>query len=738
MKEQPHAHVWQIRGLDCPTCARELERDIQACEGIVEAQLDFMAGILRVLCRLEADCEAVITELGRPHGVTFTAISVDGVDLFETPSTTSSNGDAAGKSQESEPLKPASLPSPRSWFPPEAGTMAVSGLFILVAWAGGLPMLFFAAMIVAGTPVARKALLEMRSFEPGMNLLMIIASVGAAFIGERQEGATVLFLFTVARWMERLSSDRARTAIEALRRRLPAIAHVTDGEHREIDVPTDRVAVGTGIRLRPGERIPLDGIVVSGVSHVDESVMTGEAKPVRRSHGDRVLAGTMNGQGSLVVETTHSARETLFSKVMVSVDEAQRRKSRFQGSIERFAAVYTPAVLVVALLVGVIPPMLFGQSWVGWIYAALVMLVIACPCALVLAAPVTLVSAMAAAAREGILVKGGDFLETAARVRTCAFDKTGTLTQGEPRLIEIIPGAGQERQTILAIAVALEGASEHPLARAFRACAAEENLGLPVVDDFNAVQGCGIEGKIGGSTYRLGRVDWIFDRFPGEPSAGGASRYVERLNTCACGACEPAMGTLVTLADEQRVLGAFRIGDATRPEARNAIDELYRLGISHTVLLSGDQGEIVGKLAKNLGIGKWYGALNPTEKLEKLEVLKKECGPVLMLGDGVNDTPALAAADLGIAMGGRGIDVAIDTADVVFMHDDLEKLPLFIRLARRSQGLIYQNILLAVGLKFVIFVLALTGHAGLWAAVMADTGASVLVVMNGLRALKIS
>ncbi len=651
-----------------------------------------MGGMLRVLCTLDTGCRAAVGALGRDHGVE--------LHDLEAPPTA----------------------APATWWPQEFWTMAISGGLILLAHLLDQPGLLLAALAVAARPIVGKAWAELASRRAGMNVLMLSAAIGAVFLREWNEGAMVLFLFAIARWLEKMSGEKARSSIEALRSQMPAQAHLILPDGREADVLAAGIQVGDTIRVKPGERLPLDGTVTAGQSTVDESALTGETQPVAKEPGQPVFAGTTNGTGTLQVEVTRPVEASRFSRIMLSVQEAQAAKTRLQTSLERFADLYTPAVIGLALLVAVIPPLAGLGPFPTWIHSALVLLVIACPCALVLAAPVTLVGAMAAAARRGILVRSGDVLETAAGVRVVAFDKTGTLTVGDPDLLDLVPLSPRvDRSAALTLIAALESGSEHPLARVFIRRAAEAGLALPAVDAFTAVRGQGVEGLIAGRRYRFGTPEWAGALCPTLPPVLPPER-------AAC-------LTVSVLCDEQGPLALASLGDRLRPEAAAVIADLPAHGIIHTVLLSGDRHETAREFGLAAGVQESRGRLAPEAKGAHLADLAARYGPTLMLGDGINDTPALAAADVGVAMGTKGTDAALATAGAVLLHDDLRRLPLLLAIARRTRTLIRQNIALAVGLKLAVFGLSLAGYATLWLAVLADTGASVLVVANGLRAL---
>ncbi len=691
--EPTHTYVWRVVGLDCPSCAREFETTIRTLDGIEDVHLDFMGGILRVLCTPATSCRAAVAKLGRQHGLELH-------DLDTPPPT-------------------ATTP----WWPQELWTMVISGGLILLASLLDQPGLLLAALVVAARPVLGKAWAELAGRRVGMNVLMLSAAIGAVFLREWNEGAMVLFLFAVARWLEKVSGEKARSSIEALRQQIPAQAHLVLADGREADVLAAGIQVGDRIRIKPGERLPLDGTVTAGSSPVDESSLTGESLPVVKEPGHPVYAGTTNGDGTLLVEVTRLAEASRFSRIMLSVQEAQAAKSRLQTSLERFADMYTPVVIGLALLVAVIPPLFGLGPFSTWIHSALVLLVIACPCALVLAAPVTLVAAMAAAARRGILVRSGDVLETAASVRVVAFDKTGTLTVGEPDLLDLVPLSERvDRPTALALIAALEAGSEHPLARVFIRRASEAGLALPAIEGFAAIRGQGVEGRINGRPYRFGAPEWAGALCPDLPPVvppAGAARL-----------------TVSVLYDEDGPLAIASLGDRLRPEAAAVVADLANHGITHTALLSGDRSETAREFGAAVGVRESTGRLDPEAKGARLADLAARHGPTLMLGDGINDTPALAAADVGVAMGTKGTDAALATAGAVLLHDDLRRLPLLLAIAHRTRTIIRQNITLAIGLKLAVFALSLAGHATLWLAVLADTGASVLVVANGLRALR--
>jgi Cd2+/Zn2+-exporting ATPase len=721
MKEQPHTHVWRITGLDCPVCAKELERTIQAREGIVSAEVDFVSGVLKVLCRLEEDCERSIIALLQEHGADLRTPTPDPKQV-PVSGEHEHHHDSEHEPEHSKPRsKPAGMRAAMSWWSSELGTMSIAGLFMAGGMLGKTPALFLGAMLVAGIPVFLRACRDLGRREVSMHVLMTSASLGALWLDELEEGAMVLVLFAISRWLEKVSSERARASIEALRLELPAQAHLISPSSEVTDVPLAEIPPGSLIRIKPHERIPLDALVVSGHSWADESTLSGESRPIEKSPGSPLLAGTWNQEGTLDARTTAFSHESQFSRIMLSVEKAQSQKTRRQSSIERFALWYTPLVIVLAALTAILPPLFWGAAWGAWFYTALVLLVIACPCALVLAAPIALVSSMATAARSGVLVRNGDALETAADITTIAMDKTGTLTRGTPRLLEIVPCGAHTRAEVVTLCAALEDFSDHPLARAFRQ-EAEKNPQRPIkVEDFRATRGKGIEGRIDGRLYRFGTPGWS------GPSVEGTFA-APKLSTAPC-------ASVSLLSDGVEPLGFVLFGDEFRPETGAVIESLKQMGMTRLVLLSGDRRETAEEFGRAAGMTGFFGGLTPEDKAQYLRAVPDAERPVLMLGDGINDTPALATADLGVAMGDRGSDAVLETAGAVLLRDDLTRLPVLLQIARRCRRLILQNIALAVLLKLAVFAFSLAGKSTLWMAVLADTGASLLVVLNGLRAL---
>ena len=577
------------------------------------------------------------------------------------------------------------------------------------------------AIALAGTAVFRKGFSALVRGQLNINALMTVAVTGAFLIGQWPEAAMVMALYSLAELIEARSVERARNAIAGLLALTPPQAEVRQADGRWLQVDAKAVAVGAAVRIKPGERFALDGRVAEGHSAVDQSPVTGESIPVDKGPGDEVFAGTVNQQGELVFEVTRPASDTVLARIIHAVEQAQGKRAPTQRFVDRFAAVYTPAVFFLALAVAIGAPLLLGWPWLEAIYKALVLLVIACPCALVISTPVTVVSGLAAAARRGILIKGGVYLEEARQLRTVAVDKTGTVTEGKPRLVaQDFIGERVPSHVALRIAGSLAGRSDHPVSQAIA-------LGLAVqpldVQGFAAEVGRGVRGEIDGQPFLLGNHRWIEER-------GQCSSAIE----ARMQAHEAQGHTVTLLADAQGVIALFAVADTTKATSREAIAELKAMGIA-TVMLTGDNPATARSIAAQVGITEVRANLLPQDKLDTIEALRQQ-GAVAMVGDGINDGPALSAATIGFGMGGAGSDTAMEAADVLIMNDDLRKVPETIRLSRRTHAVLWQNIALALGIKLVFLVMALFDNASMWMAVFADMGASLLVVFNGLRLLR--
>ncbi|NOY41305.1 MAG: cadmium-translocating P-type ATPase [Planctomycetes bacterium] len=606
------------------------------------------------------------------------------------------------------------------------GALGSEGMGVAEEGVPPLAVLLYLGGIITGVwqvfPKAWRAAVNMR---PDINLLMTIAVVGAAAIGEWFEAATVAFLFSVSLVLESWSVGRARRAIAALMELAPQVARVRDADGVETEVPPEQVAVGTIFIVRPGEKIPLDGQVTRGESDVNQAPITGESVPVEKTSGSEIFAGTINGDGSLEIECTKRADDSTLAHIIRMVGQAQSRRAPSEKWVEKFARIYTPVVMAIAAAILLVPPLLFGGDWFEWLYRALVLLVIACPCALVISTPVSVVASLAAAARNGVLIKGGIFVEAPAHLKAIAMDKTGTLTEGKPAVIDVVPLSGHDETELLQRAAALESQSNHPLARAIVAAANERNIEIPAADEFEIIQGKGATGRIDGTPFWLGSHRYLEERKQETPEVH------EQLE-----AMQQAGRTVVVVGNDTHVCGFITMADTLRPTASETLLQLRHAGIEHLVMLTGDNQGTADAIASEVGIDEVHAELLPADKVTAVESLVEKYHQVAMVGDGVNDAPALARATLGIAMGAAGSDAAIETADVALMADDLSKLPWLIHHSRHTLTVIRQNIIFSLAVKAIFVVLTFAGYASLWAAIAADMGASLLVIFNGLRLLR--
>ena len=584
-----------------------------------------------------------------------------------------------------------------------------------------------AAIALSGLETYRKGLLALHQGRLNINALMTVAVTGAFLIGQWPEAAMVMALYALAERIEARSVDRARQAIQTLLDLAPREALVQQADGAWQRRPVEQVTPGQQIRVGAGDRVPLDGVIVAGHSALDQAPVTGESLPVDKGPGDTVFAGTVNQTGELTVRVTALANDTTLARIIHAVEQAQASRAPTQRFVDRFAAVYTPAVFAIAVAVCVLGPVLGGWGVLDALYKALVLLVIACPCALVIATPVTVVSALATAARRGILVKGGRYLEEARLLKVVAFDKTGTLTAGQPALVHWEPlslptgGDPADRARIAQVARSLASRSTHPVSQAIAA-------GLPAgelpTEQVQALPGRGTQGRVGGVPHVLGNPRLLEER--GQRTA----------ELSALLQAHEAQGRTVTLlANDEGVQALFAVADTVKPGSPAAVQALARAGV-HAVMLSGDNADTARHVGAQVGLTDTRGQLLPEDKLQAIDALRRSHGPIAMVGDGINDAPALARADIGIAMGGAGTDTAMEAADVVIMNDDLQRVPELIRLSRATHAVLWQNIALALGIKAVFLVLAVMGQASMWMAVFADMGASLLVVANGLRMLR--
>ncbi|AYO75840.1 MULTISPECIES: heavy metal translocating P-type ATPase [Sphingobium] len=718
----PGQIVFRIHGMDCADEIAALKREVGPLVGDDRLAFDLLNGRMSISVApnsmLEARIEKAVARAG-----------------LQAEPWTDGDGSEAAKTEERRKRV-------QSWLTTASGLLTALG-FAVHAWLGGgviaafeagehalgstpLPsiMLYTLAVLSAARYVAPKAWLSAKRLRPDMNLLMMVAVAGAIGIGAWFEAATVSFFFALALALEAWSLGRARRAVAALMELAPPTARVKLDDGSERDVPAAEVRVGAHIIVRPGDKVPLDGRVAIGESEVNQAPITGESVPVFKAEGDDVYAGTINGEGALEILTTKAANDTTLAQIIRMVGSAQSLRAPSEQWVEKFARIYTPVVMVLAVAIFLAPPLLLGSDWDVWFYRALVLLVIACPCALVISTPVTIVAALAGAAKQGVLVKGGTHLETPARLKAIAMDKTGTLTEGRPAVVEIVPLGGRSEAELLGLAAALEARSGHPIARAILAKAVELKIAVQPAQAVQAITGRGVIGRVDGREMWLGSRRYIEERGINSPEV------LQRADTLSS-----AGRTIVAVGDGQDVWGLVAVADAVRPEAKDIVTALHRAGIEHVVMLTGDNRATAETIAKQTGIDEVRAELLPGDKVAAVEDLVRRYGSVAMVGDGVNDAPAMGRANLGIAMGAVGSDAAIETADVALMSDDLSRLPWLVRHSRATLAVIRQNVAFSIFVKLVFTVLTVVGLASLWGAIAADVGASLLVVLNGLRLL---
>jgi len=690
-----------IAKMDCPTEEALIRNKLGGMPGVGALDFNLMQRTLTVTHAPEA-LEAAITAIR--------SLGMEAVLAQE------------GKAGE------AAAPEKSPWWP-----LALSGVAATLAevvhWLNGGPplleaLLALVAVLAGGLPTYKKGWIALRNRNLNMNALMSIAVTGAFLIGQWPEGAMVMFLFALAEVIEAKSLDRARRAVRGLMALAPEKATVRQAGGNWVEVTAAAVPLDARVRVRPGERIALDGIIVSGRSAVNQAPITGESLPVEKAQGDPVFAGTINESGSFEYRVTATATHSTLARIIHAVEAAQGSRAPTQRFVDQFARIYTPVVFVIAIGMAVVPPLALGTPWFDAIYRALVLLVIACPCALVISTPVTIVSGLATAARHGILVKGGAYLEAGRQLTVIALDKTGTLTHGKPEQTDFASLTDSDETRIRSIAASLAGRSDHPVSQALSRAAEADGIPVREVGDFSAIPGYGIRGQVDGRSYQLGN-----------------HRLAEALHLCSpalearLGELERQGKTVVLLMDNLRALALFAVADTVRETSREAVAELHALHVK-TLMLTGDNPHTAEAIAAQVGIDEARGNLLPESKLAAIKSLLSPAAKVGMVGDGINDAPALAQADIGFAMGAAGTDTAIETADVALMDDDLRKLAVFVRIARSTASVLRQNIALALGIKAVFIGLTFAGQASMWMAVFADMGASLLVVFNGLRLLR--
>ncbi|MDO6963113.1 heavy metal translocating P-type ATPase [Rhizobium alvei] len=743
MTKTENTRRYRVDGMDCASCATKIDTAVRKLPGIEDVRVSATAGTMTV-ATTSAESFAGVEKTVRQLG--YKLFPRDGADRAESQSASADpschcdhdheahHHDHAHHHHEDDKAEAIGLhghdhdEEDDPWWKSRKARLALlSGLALVLAYAVGLiypdvaPYAFAIAMLAGLVPIARRALAAMLAGIPfTIETLMTIAAIGAVLIDAGEEAAVVVFLFLVGELLEGIAAGRARTSIRALTDLVPRTAQLEDkGQLREVAAET--LALGSIILVRPGERIAADGEIVAGESSINEAPVTGESTPVRKTAGESVFAGTVNGDAALRVRVTATAADNTIARVIRLVEEAQEAKSPTERFIDRFSRYYTPGVLLAGLLVAVLPPLLFGLAWSEWIYKGLAVLLIGCPCALVISTPAAIAAALSAGARRGLLLKGGAVLEQLRHIDTIAFDKTGTLTEGKPTVTDIIPVSASETD-ILVRAAALEAGSSHPLALAILARAAQSGLVPPIATDARALGGKGVEATVNGERLFLGSPRAAAERTALPPQI---AQTIEDLHG--------AGKTVSVLLIDGTLAGAIAMRDEPRADAAAGLRTLKQAGI-RLVMLTGDNRRTAEAIGASLGMDEIRSELLPEDKQRIVSELKSAGRRVAKVGDGINDAPALAAADVGIAMGG-GTDVALETADAAILHGRIGDISRMITLSKRTMGNIVENITIALGLKAVFLVTTILGVTGLWPAILADTGATVLVTINALRLL---
>ncbi|RXT03905.1 heavy metal translocating P-type ATPase [Ammoniphilus sp. CFH 90114] len=695
-----NSQTFLIEGMDCGACAVTLEKHMTHLPSVEEVSVNFSTSKMKLVH--EMNVEEVLKEVSKA-GFKATPVSKRKGRVEE------STGKGEGTQLVTFTGILLALGFVGSYF--DASPLLVTGLYAIV-------------LVLTGYKPARSAFYAIKSGSLDMNVLMSGAAIGAAFIGEWLEGATVLWLFAFGVMLQNKSIEKTRDSIRNLMNLAPSEAWVKSGREL-IRKPVEDVTVGDVIVIKAGEKIPLDGEILDGASSINQAPITGESIPVDKTIGDTVYAGTVNESGSLEVKVTKLVEDTTISRIIHLVEEAQEKKAPTQAFVDRFAQIYTPIVFGIAILIMIFPPILGWGTWGDWFYRALELLVVACPCALVISTPVAIVSAIGNAAKNGVLIKGGTFLEIAGDLHAIAFDKTGTLTEGKPKVSQVIRFEGTEEE-LLSIARTIEEHSKHPIAQAILNYAQEHNIPARSGKEFKAIVGKGAQATIDGTEYFAGNLK-LFEEF--NLSLSERKSQVQTL--------QKEGNTIVLIGTKTKLLGMIGVSDSIRDVTVRAISELKNIGVKQLVMLTGDNEGTAKKIAAQAHVDRYFAELLPEDKVAAMKKLQQEGRKVAMVGDGINDAPALATADLGIAMGGAGTDTAMETADIVLMADNLEKLPHTIHLSRQALRIIKQNIWFSLIVKFVALALIFPGWLTLWIAVMSDTGAALLVILNSMRLLRL-
>lgn len=704
MSEKMTEKTYRIEGLSCTNCAGKFEKNVKQLPGVTSATVNFGAS------KISVEGQTTIEELEEAGAFENLIIRDD------------QENDEQVRSKES--------------FIKRNIALIISLGFILVAVISQLSLgedhlltkaLYILAIIIGGFDLFKEGFSDLIKLDFSMESLMTIAIIGAAFIGEWAEGSIVVILFAISEALERFSMDKARQSIRSLMDIAPKEALIRRNNVEQL-VSVDKIDIDDIMIIKPGQKIAMDGLVINGHSSVNQAAITGESVPVEKQLDDEVFAGTLNEEGVLEVKVTKKVTDTTIAKIIHLVEEAQGERAPAQAFVDKFAKYYTPFIIIMALLIVVVPPLFFGGDWNKWLYQGLSILVVGCPCSLVISTPVSIVSAIGNAAKNGVLVKGGVYLEEIGHLRAIAFDKTGTLTKGKPVVTDFIATSSETDINYLSIISSLESLSQHPLASAILNEADKTNVDYKSIqiEDFQSITGKGLTGIHQNIRYYIG-----------SPKLFSASVIEETAVKVQYRQFQEQGKTAMYFGTDEQILGVIAVADEVRDSSTAVISELHKLSIEHTIMLTGDNTKTAESIGKQLGVTEIKGDLMPQEKLDSIKALRTTYNKVAMVGDGINDAPALAASTVGIAMGGAGTDTALETADVALMGDDLQKLPFIVRLSRQTLKVIKQNITFSLGIKLLALLLVIPGWLTLWIAIVADMGATLLVTLNGLRLMKV-
>ncbi|MEF3309416.1 heavy metal translocating P-type ATPase [Paenibacillus sp. GYB004] len=695
-------NVYRVQGFTCTNCAGIFEKNVKNLPGVIDAQVNFGA--------------SKITVFGNT-----TVEDLEKAGAFESLKVTS----------EKQLINEKNKPFWReNWNVLLSAVLLVMGYFLGEQYGEESflsAVTYVASILIGGYELFKKGIKNLFRLQFDMNTLMSVAIIGAAAIGEWGEGATVVILFAISEVLELYSMEKARQSIRSLMDIAPKEALIRRGSE-EFTVSVDDIQLGDVMIVKPGQKLAMDGIVIKGTSTINQAAITGESVPVTKTIDDEVFAGTLNEEGLLEVKVTKRIEDTTISKIIHLVEEAQAERAPSQAFVDRFAKYYTPAIMILALGITVVPPLFLGAAWGDWIYRGLALLVVGCPCALVISTPVSIVTAIGNAAKNGVLIKGGIHLEEAGRLSAIAFDKTGTLTKGFPEVTNFITFGNNEENELLSAAAVIEKGSQHPLASAIIRKAEKDGSDLSFeVTEFQSITGKGVKATVKGELYYIGNPK-LFNELHGSINQDTAKEIKE---------LQEQGKTVMILGTDQQILALIAVADDVRDSSKNVIKELHEIGIKKTIMLTGDNQATANVIGKQLHVAEVKAELLPQDKLDYIKELRQNYGKVAMIGDGVNDAPALAASTVGIAMGGAGTDTALETADIALMADDLSKLPYTIRLSRKTLAIIKQNITFSLGIKLVALALIVPGWLTLWLAIFADMGATLIVTLNSLRLLKV-